>query len=79
MEDFGWTTGNDPSLVHIRKVDHGASAEVHEVLKSFKYSNDRCEIFKPIRYAAQQFVLTLSRYLRESYYVRLPESIGQTL
>jgi hypothetical protein len=29
--DYGWTTGNDPTIVHKRRIDAGSGGEVHEV------------------------------------------------
>jgi len=34
MNDYGWTTGNDPNLVHVRKIDSGAYGDVHQVCPS---------------------------------------------
>src|SRR5579859_1064751 len=32
VDDYRWTTGGDSSLMHVRKIDAGASGEVHEVI-----------------------------------------------
>lgn len=33
---YAWTTDNDPSLSHVRKIDSGASGEVHEASPQYK-------------------------------------------
>jgi hypothetical protein len=35
--DYGWTTGNDPSITHQRRIDAGSGGEVHEVRISFPF------------------------------------------
>jgi hypothetical protein len=31
QEDYSWTAGNDPGVIHVRLIDCGATGEVHEV------------------------------------------------
>jgi hypothetical protein len=35
--EFNWTTGNDESLVHQKKLDRGAYGEVHQVIREKTY------------------------------------------
>jgi len=35
--EFNWTTGNDESLVHQKKLDRGAYGEVHQVIQGKSY------------------------------------------
>ena len=38
-DDFSWTTGDDPAIVHKEVIDKGASGEVHEVRSIPTYIN----------------------------------------
>ena len=38
-DDYSWTAGNDPGVVHIRLIDCGATGEVHEVSRSSSFTN----------------------------------------
>jgi hypothetical protein len=32
-DQFAWTTGGDAGITHVRVIDYGGTAEVHEVSK----------------------------------------------
>jgi serine/threonine protein kinase len=42
MDQYGWTTGEEASLLHRQIIDGGASGEVHEVRKSLAVIPKRC-------------------------------------
>lgn len=38
-DDYSWTAGNDPGVIHVRLIDCGATGEVHEVHRSATFTN----------------------------------------
>ena len=56
--DFSWVCSNDGALSHIRVIDYGGSAEVHEVpLKAIRELIFSCGTWPLVRY----YMPTLSR------------------
>jgi len=64
--DFSWVCSNDGALSHIRVIDSGGSAEVHEVPpKVIRRLIFSCGTRPLVRYAdSLSKLLTLSRLLR---------------